>query len=61
MDMAHVFFPAEARDHIRPHEIFTIWGESGADLVNFSNETKTIPYELFCSLLPRVPRVYRLN
>jgi alanine racemase len=61
MDMAHVFFKKDARGHIRPHEIFTIWGEQGADLGNFSKETKTIPYELFCSLLPRVPRVYRLN
>jgi alanine racemase len=61
MDMAHVFFPKEARGHIKAHEVFTIWGEQGADLVKFSKETKTIPYELFCSILPRIPRVYRLN
>lgn len=61
MDMAHVFFPKEARGQIKPHEVFTIWGEQGADLVKFSEETKTIPYELFCSLLPRIPRIYRLN
>lgn len=61
MDMIQVLFPVEARDYIKAHEIFTIWGEKEGDLLNFSEETKTIPYELFCSLLPRVPRVYRLN
>ena len=61
MDMIQVLFPTEARDHIVAHEIFTIWGEKDGDLLKFSEETKTIPYELFCSLLPRIPRVYRLN
>lgn len=61
MDMTHVFFPIEARDKITAHEIFTIWGQSDGDLLKFCMETKTIPYEVFCSILPRVPRVYRLN
>lgn len=61
MDMTQVLFPVEARNHILAQEIFTIWGEKDGDLLRFSEETKTIPYELFCSLLPRVPRVYRLN
>ena len=61
MDMIQVLFPVEARDHVLAHEVFTIWGEQDGDLLRFSNETKTIPYELFCSLLPRVPRVYRLD
>jgi alanine racemase len=61
MDMTHVFFPTESIGHIKAHEIFTIWGEQEGDLLKFSTETKTIPYELFCALLPRIPRVYRLN
>lgn len=61
MDMTHVFFPVEAKEHIKAHEVFTIWGDNEGDLLRFSEETKTIPYELFCSLLPRIPRVYRLN
>lgn len=61
MDMTHVFFPKEAKDHILAHEIFTIWGGLEGDLLNFCAETKIIPYEVFCALLPRVPRVYRLN
>lgn len=61
MDMTHVFFPKEAKGLITAHEIFTIWGQTEGDLLKFCRETKTIPYEVFCALLPRVPRVYRLN
>lgn len=61
MDMTHVFFPKEAIGKITAHEIFTIWGQTEGDLLKFCTETKTIPYEVFCALLPRVPRVYRLN
>ncbi len=61
MDMIQVLFPLSALGHIKAHEIFTIWGESEGDLLRFSEETNTIPYELFCCLLPRVPRVYRLS
>jgi len=61
MDMTHVFFPKEAIGKITAHEIFTIWGQTEGDLLKFCMETKTIPYEVFCALLPRVPRVYRLN
>jgi alanine racemase len=61
MDMVQVLFPVVARGKIKAHEIFTIWGKTDGDLEKFSSDTKTIPYELFCSLLPRVPRVYRLN
>ncbi len=60
MDMCQVLFPKEARGLIRAHEMFTIWGQTEGDLKKFSDETKTIPYELFCSLLPRVPRVYEV-
>jgi alanine racemase len=61
MDMIQVLFPVEARGHILPHQIFTIWGAKEGDFIRFSEETKTIPYEIFCSLLPRIPRVYRIN
>jgi alanine racemase len=61
MDMTHVFFKKDAREHILAHEVFTIWGESVTTLESFSKQTKTIPYEVFCSLLPRIPRIYRLD
>ena len=61
MDMIQVLFPLEALEHLAPNEVFTIWGQQEGDLLKFSEETKTIPYEIFCSLLPRIPRVYRLE
>lgn len=61
MDMTHVFFKKEAVGKIKAHEIFKIWGQTEGDFENFCREVKIIPYEVFCALLPRVPRVYRLN
>ena len=61
MDMTYVLFPVGAKSQIKKNDVVAIWGEKEGDLLNFSHETKTIPYELFCSLLPRVPRVYRLS
>lgn len=61
MDMTFVLFPTSARGEIKVDDLVTIWGEKEGDLLNFSNETKTIPYELLCSLLPRIPRIYRLS
>lgn len=61
MDMIQVLFKPEALGALKPHDVFVIWGQQQGDLLKFSQETKTIPYEIFCSLLPRVPRVYRLN
>lgn len=61
MDMTFVLFPPSAKDEIKVDDVVTIWGEKEGDLLNFSNETKTITYQLFCSLLPRIPRIYRLS
>ena len=61
MDMIQVLFPKEALKHLTANDVFTIWGQQEGDLLKFSEETKTIPYEIFCSLLPRIPRVYRLE
>jgi alanine racemase len=61
MDMTFVLFPPSSKDKIRVGDIVTVWGEKEGDLLNFSEETKTIPYELLCSLLPRIPRIYRLE
>lgn len=61
MDMTFVLFPLNAKSKILPNDVVTIWGENEGDLLKFSTETKTIPYELLCALLPRIPRIYRLN
>jgi alanine racemase len=61
MDMTFVLFPLSAKDKILSGDNVAIWGEKEGDLLRFADETKTIPYELLCSLLPRIPRIYRLN
>jgi alanine racemase len=61
MDMIQVLFHSSAKNDLKANDVFVIWGEQEGDLLKFSRETKTIPYEIFCSLLPRIPRVYRLN
>lgn len=61
MDMTYVLFPTSAGAQIKVGDTITIWGEKEGDLLRFSDETKTIPYELLCSLLPRIPRIYRLS
>ncbi len=61
MDMIQVLFPVEANQHLKAQDVFIIWGQQEGDLLKFSKETKTIPYEIFCSILPRIPRVYRLE
>jgi alanine racemase len=61
MDMTFVLFPLSAKDQITAGDNVVIWGEKEGDLFKFADETKTIPYELLCSLLPRIPRIYRLD
>jgi alanine racemase len=61
MDMTYVLFPAGTQDFFKIDDVVTIWGENEGDLLKFSQETKTLTYELLCSLLPRIPRIYRLS
>lgn len=58
MDMTQVLFPIEAKKDIKIGDNLVIWGNDPKDILNFSDETKTIPYELFCQLTDRVPRIY---
>jgi alanine racemase len=61
MDMTFVLFPPGTEALIKIDDEVVIWGENEGDLLRFSEEIKTIPYALLCSLLPRVPRIYRLS
>lgn len=61
MDMAHVLFPLEAKSVLKESQLLTIWGGVAGDFQKFSEETHTIPYEIFCALLPRIYREYRLQ
>jgi alanine racemase len=59
MDMCQVLFPMEAKKDIKAGGEFIIWNNDPKEILNFSDETKTIPYELFCLLTERVTRIYR--
>ena len=61
MDMTQILFKQEALKDIRVGEKFEIWNHNQDKILNFSDQTKTIPYELFCQLTSRVPRVYGLE
>lgn len=58
MDMTQVLFPMESKNDIKMGDNLFIWGNDPKEILNFSDETKTIPYELFCQLTERVPRIY---
>ncbi len=58
MDMAQVLFPIESESTIKIGDNVSIWGNDPKDILRFSDETNTIPYEIFCQLTERVPRVY---
>ncbi|MFZ8932650.1 MAG: alanine racemase [Bacteriovoracaceae bacterium] len=61
MDMTQVLFKPDALKDLKVGEKFEIWNHSQNKILNFSDQTKTIPYELFCQLTSRVPRVYGLE
>lgn len=60
MDMAQVWFPTEALDDIVVGDKFIIWNHSQSSVLNLSDETQTLTYELFCQLTPRVPRIHQV-
>jgi alanine racemase len=61
MDMAYILFPASAIKKLDVGETFQIWGHNSLELLDLSDRLKRIPYELFCQLSPRIPRVYNLD
>lgn len=61
MDMAQVFFPKEAESILNAGDIFTIWDHDPERFLDFAEQTATIPYELFCQLTSRVPRLYNFK
>ena len=56
MDMAQVFYLNDPK--IKRGDSFSIWDNNVDSVTSFSDQTKSIPYELFCSLTNRVPRTY---
>ena len=58
MDMIQVFFPKEC--NVKTGDEFLIWDHDPETLLSLSQQMKMIPYELFCQLTVRIPRVYSL-
>lgn len=58
MDMAQIVFDKEAYDQLKVDDKFVIWSNDPKSIMRLSDETGTIPYEIFLHLTARVPRVY---
>jgi alanine racemase len=61
MDMTQIFIPKSVKGKIQAGETIQIWGHGSDDIINLSHQTNTIPYEHFCQLTSRVPRIYGLE
>jgi alanine racemase len=61
MDMAQIFFSKTAAPDLKAGDLFTVWDNEQENFLKFSEESGAIPYELFCQLSSRIPRVYSLN
>ncbi len=58
MDMVQLFFPSLHSSAIKEGEGVNIWSENNAEVLSIADQTGIIPYEIFCQLTVRVPRVY---
>lgn len=58
MDMAQVLFKNEAANNLKVDDRFIVWRNDPSDILRLSDETATIPYEIFLHLTNRVPKVY---
>ncbi|MBT3981458.1 MAG: alanine racemase [Bacteriovoracaceae bacterium] len=58
MDMAQVLFPPSMEKKLRVGDEISVWDHSSSQVGELCKHLKTIPYELFCQVSVRVPRVY---
>lgn len=61
MDMTQIFFAGETIDFLSHGEKFKIWDHNNENIYRLSDETATIPYEIFCSITGRVPKAYEYS
>lgn len=61
MDMTAVFFKKEDQDKVNIGDQMNLWDHDGKSIMDFSKDTKSIPYQIFTSIAPRVPRTYIYN
>lgn len=60
MDMTYLFFKGKKPHGLKPGEKVTVWGH-GDEILDFADQIPTIPYELFCHITSRVPRIYGIE
>lgn len=58
MDMVQLLAPVDSS--IRSSEILTFWDDDPRAFDQFCLNAKTIPYEVFCQLSVRIPRIFKL-
>jgi len=58
MDMTHVLFDKDDYDHLKIGKTVSFWRRS-QEVLDLSEQIGTIPYEVFCHLGERAPRVYK--
>lgn len=58
MDMVQLLAPADCS--IQSSEILTFWDDDPRAFEQFCINSKTIPYEVFCQLSVRIPRIFKL-
>ncbi len=61
MDMTQVFFAGVDHRKLKVTDKVYIWGHEPDEILRFADQIGAIPYELFCGLTMRVPRLYGLD
>jgi alanine racemase len=59
MDMTQVLFSGEPLDKFKIGDRFCVWKADGTNFFNISDQSSTIPYEMFTQLTTRVPKTYK--
>lgn len=61
MDMTAVLFPLEAEKVLVLGESILLWNHDSDSVLSISDHISSIPYEIFCGLSERIPRVYSIS
>jgi alanine racemase len=58
MDLTYVLIPDIDPNEILDQSFCSFWGHEAAEIEQLAYKMKTIPYQLFCAISSRIPRVY---
>ncbi len=60
MDMAQLFYLGSGSEIPKEGDLLEMWGHDSSHILSLSDQSGIIPYELYCSLGDRIPRIYSL-